>query len=117
MERKNIGSVLIEADGEISGIITERDLLTRIVARAADPQRIKVREIMNPLKYTIDEEADILDASHIFQKFDIRRLPVTRSGKIVGIITTRDIAKAVPYALSARITRMHALEETHPLDY
>jgi CBS domain-containing protein len=104
MESKGIGSVLIESDGEICGILTERDVLTKIVARASDPVRVKACEIMTPVMYTIDHNDTVIKASEIFTKYDIRRLPVTREGKIIGMITARDVARAMPFAVYTRIS-------------
>lgn len=113
MERKDVGSVLLESDGEICGILTERDLLAKIVARASDPMRVHACEVMTPVMYTIEQNADISKASELFSKHNIRRLPVTRDGKIIGIVSARDVAKAIPYALYSRINGMRAVVENH----
>jgi signal-transduction protein with cAMP-binding, CBS, and nucleotidyltransferase domain len=117
MSRRNIGSVLVECEGVVCGILTERDLMTRVVARAADPQQSRAGDIMTQLKFTIDENANIFEASSVFQEHNIRRLPVTRAGKIVGIITARDVARSMPYAISARMTRMHTADKSQQIDY
>ena len=111
MEAKGIGSVLVEADGEMCGILTERDMLNKIVARAADPARVKSCEIMTPVMYTIDHDADITKASEMFSKHNIRRLPVTRNGKIVGMVTARAVAEAMPYALYSRLNGIRSIVE------
>ncbi len=93
MAEKNIGSVLIERKG-IYYILTERDILYKVVAEALDPSEIRAKDIMQPVRYTIDAEASIEKASRIFSRHRIRRLPVMHRGEIVGIVTARSIAKA-----------------------
>lgn len=93
MTKKNIGSVLIERKG-IYYILTERDILYKVVAEALDPSQIKAEKVMTPVRYTIDAEASVEKASIIFSKHRIRRLPVMHRGEIVGIVTARSIARA-----------------------
>jgi len=100
MSKKDIGSVLIEED-ECIKIVTERDILKRVVARNRDVENTKISEIMSRCAHTIDSEKDIFYASDMLNKYNIRRLPVTEGGKIVGIITARDVAKSLAY-ISAR---------------
>ncbi len=118
MSGKDIGSVLVKA-GEIStmskrgeecsnqdpcflqkpekiGILTERDILKKIVAKNKSLDT-KVSEVMTNNVLTIDSEADVEEASEIFNKHQVRRLVVTERGNIVGIITTRNVAKSLPY--------------------
>lgn len=95
MSNKDIGSVLIKKDDRV-GILTERDILKKVVARNRSPD-IKVSEVMTNNTFTIDSEANIEEASELFNKHNIRRLVVTERGNIVGIVTTRDVAKSLPY--------------------
>ena len=98
MTKKRIGSVLVKEDDKLLGILTERDILRKVVAKGLDSNKVKVKEIMSSPCCTIDADAELEDASKIFNKHHIRRLPVTKNGKVIGIITTRDVAKGVMYA-------------------
>ncbi len=100
MSDKNIGSVLIESDGCVR-IVTERDILKKVVALNKDVEGTRISEIATDCEHTIESKKDLFDASDILNKHNIRRLPVTERGRIVGIITARDIAKSLNY-LSAR---------------
>lgn len=95
MDEKNIGSVLIVKNGEIIGILTERDVLRRVVAKGLDPWYTPVSQVMSFPLHTIDSNTDIITAGKIMSKHHIRRLPVIEKGKIIGIITDRDILDAV----------------------
>ncbi|MBN2014239.1 MAG: CBS domain-containing protein, partial [Candidatus Altiarchaeota archaeon] len=73
----------------------------KIVAVGYDPKVTTISQIMSECAYTIDSGKDVYAASEMFNEHDIRRLPVVEEGKIIGIITTRDVAKSLAY-LSAR---------------
>jgi len=109
MKDKNIGSVLVESNGAIVGILTERDILVKLVAKGLDPRRIPASDLMSTVRITIDAESDIVEASKLLREHPCRRLPVTRSGQIIGIVTARDIAKSLPIEIhslmSPRIAR------------
>lgn len=94
MEERGVGSVLMERPRGRYYILTERDIVVRVVAEGRDPREVKAEEVMTRLKYTIDSEATIEKSSSILNTHHIRRLPVMHNGEIAGIITARDIAKA-----------------------
>jgi CBS domain-containing protein len=93
MRKKDIGSVLVNIHDSKWGMVTERDILNKVVAEDLSPKKIMVKDIMTDLIYTIDANAPLEEASEAFNKGHIRRLPVRESRKIVGIITSRDVAK------------------------
>jgi signal-transduction protein with cAMP-binding, CBS, and nucleotidyltransferase domain len=95
MAEKDIGSILIEKNGEICGILTERDVLKKIVADMRDPGSVTVSQLMSTDLQSIDANASVLDASEMLSKHKIRRLPVTENGKIVGMVTARNVGQHV----------------------
>ncbi len=100
MKENNIGSVVIMEEGELKGIVTERDLITRYIA-AEDgrrPEYVKVSEIMTKDPITIRDNIDIDEAARIMIEKNIRRLIVINyDGRVVGIISSRDILKVAPH--------------------
>lgn len=94
MSEKEVGSLLVK-DGGILGILTERDLSRKVVARGLDGGKVSVSEIMSTPCYTIDSDACISEASRLFNKHNIRRLPVVEDGEVVGRVSVRDIAKTL----------------------
>jgi len=92
MSQKKIGSVLVKTPKGL-GILSERDIMTKIVSVGKDPAKIKARDVTTVPVTTIDASADIYEACHIFTDSDFRRLPVVEKGEIIGIVTTRDIAR------------------------
>ena len=103
MNRKLIGSVLAVKDGEPVGIVTERDILRKVVAKGKDPRTTSVYEIMNSPLITTHKDTLLPDALSIFRKHYIRRLLITDDdGKIIGIITHRNVVLSVPTTYFAR---------------
>jgi len=91
MRDKSIGSALIEQDGNYVGIVSETDLVRRGLAEGLDLDKTSVRQIMSSPIITIDVNRSIGDANELMARRGIRHLPVTDLGKIVGIISMRDL--------------------------
>jgi len=90
----DIGSLPVTLpDGRLKGIITDRDIVLRCVAGDGDPYQTNVSDLMTRNVVSISPDADIREAASLMASEKIRRLPVTKSGKIVGIIALADIAK------------------------
>ena len=94
MVKAGIGSIVITNGGKPVGIITERDVLKRALMAAKRPSR-PVGEIMSSPLITIRSLATIGDAAELMTEKEIRRLIVTEDNKVVGIITQRDVQKAL----------------------
>jgi CBS domain-containing protein len=111
MEKQNIGSIVVINNlGEPIGLITERDLATRVVANNLLPSEVKAIEVMSSPIRTIHLSADIKDAAKRMQKFGIRRVVVMDKGEMVGILSSRDIIEVTPALIEilmekARIVR------------
>jgi len=96
MVKHRVGSIVVVKDKRPIGIITETDLNKRIVAPGKDPSKIKVVEIMaSPIVFSSPDD-DIEMAVEKMENHKVKRLPVLEKGKIVGIITNTDIARASP---------------------
>jgi len=87
------GSLLVIDNGRLAGIITERDLVQRVIAEKKSPEKTQVSEIMSRPVITIGPEGLLTDAARIMTENKIRRLPVTEGTDVVGIVTVTDFAK------------------------
>src|SRR3972149_3069396 len=96
MNKFDIGSLIITQEKRPVGIITERDILRRIIQGGIDANITKAREIMSSPVTTITEEASIEEAAKLMAQKGIKRLPVVRDNKLVGIISSTDLVKAQP---------------------
>lgn len=95
MQMNKIGSVIVVADDKVPvGIITERDVVKNV---AMDPSRSRLtaRELMSHPLITVTPNTSLKDALRLIVAKDIRRLPVVDGGKLVGIMTDKDIYKAI----------------------
>lgn len=105
MTDRVIGSVLVEENNDVIGIMTERDILRKAVNSGKSCEEIKVKEIMTENIISIDANAPLEDASGLLAKYKIRRLIVKENEKIIGIITARNIAERIRYALAKDIVK------------
>ena len=97
MTDKRIGSIVVTERGKPTGIVTERDILERIVCPCKDPCEVKMKEIMTSPVITIFKDATILDAMREMRERQISRLVVI-DGDIEGIISESDVIRAVSIA-------------------
>ncbi len=89
----NRGSVVVTRINESIGILTERDIMTKVVAKSLDPKSIKVKAVMTSPPVTIDKDRPLREAIDVMNKKKVRRMLVTENGKIIGIFTLRDIVR------------------------
>ncbi len=87
------GYLVVLKQGSPVGILTERDLVNKILAQGVDPSKTKVSEMMSTPLITIDPDEDLLKAAELMREKGVRKLPVVRDGIIYGIITADDIAQ------------------------
>jgi len=100
MNKFDIGSIIVVQGDRPVGIITERDILRRLVEPCLAPETLTARQIMTSPLLTINETASIEEAAKIMARKKVKRLPVMNNGKLVGIITYTDIVSKVPTLLS-----------------
>jgi CBS domain-containing protein len=96
MNQFEIGSVITTRKGKPIGIITERDLLKRIVAEGRNAKKTKVKEIMSSPLVVISPDTDLEEAARLMFEMKIKKLPVTEQNRLVGLVSLTDIARAQP---------------------
>lgn len=106
MAREKVGCVVVVERGKAVGIVTERDMLERILAAGRDPSKTTIGEIMSSPLIQVGEDSSILEAIRKMRRHNIRRLAVMEGEKLVGIVTDKDILRAVAIL---------ALASFHPL--
>lgn len=99
MNKFRIGSVIVTNNGRPVGIITERNILMRIVEPRLDPGTVKAKNIMSSPLITIDSNAAVEEAALIMARKGIKKLPIVEKDKVVGIISTSDIVRSSPTQL------------------
>jgi CBS domain-containing protein len=99
MNKFRIGSVVVVNSGRPIGIITERNILERIVEPRLDPDTVKAKDIMSRPLVTVDPHTAVEEAAKIMATKTIKTLPVVDGNNIKGIVTSSDIVKANPTQL------------------
>lgn len=96
MNRFEIGSLIVVKESKVIGIITERDLLKRVVAVARNPEKTTVEDIMSKPLIVVKPEMELEDAVRFMFKMKIKKLPVVKNGKLLGLVSLTDIARFQP---------------------
>ncbi|MCP8311576.1 MAG: CBS domain-containing protein [Candidatus Methylarchaceae archaeon HK02M1] len=98
MGDKRIGSLIVTIQDKPLGIFTERDLLSKIISKGLKLEEIKIRDYMSTPLTVINPDFDLKEAARIMEQLKIRRLPVIEDEKLVGILTSADITRAMAYS-------------------
>jgi|SRR3989338_712734 len=96
MIKESVGSLIIKENDIIKGILTEKDFLEKVIQKNIDTKKTAVRKIMTSNLVTIDPYKDIIEAIKTMIEHNVRRLPVIENGKLVGLLTIKDILRIEP---------------------
>lgn len=96
MKQEDVGSLVVIEDGTAVGIVTEKDLVEKVVAEGKPPGKVKVASIMSSPLVTIDPGMSVAEAAKKMSDMKLRRLPVVKRDKLIGILTENDILKLSP---------------------
>lgn len=97
MDKHDLGCIIVtNKEGKPLGIITERDLVVRVLAKNAKPDTLKANEVMTSPLITIEPDATISDAARKMSKLNIRRLGVIYKKQITGLLSSKDILGVMP---------------------
>lgn len=109
MKEKHIGSMIIEDNLKVKGLLTDRDIALAVAAAGKDPTSTCVCDIMIQAPVTVDADTDINAALRIMNRASVGRLPVLENGKLIGVISDADIAGA----MKEEISQFMELEERY----
>lgn len=94
LSRYNIGALPVcNAEGKLRGMVTDRDIALRCIAAQEDPGSVPVGEIMTRRVFAIDAEQSVGAATELMEQEQIRRLPVQREGRVVGMVSLADLSR------------------------
>ena len=108
MRDNKVGALMVLENGELVGIFTERDLMSRVVAERLDPEKVKVSAAMTSSIATVPLETPIREAANLMSQNRIRHLPVLQDGKLCGVISAGDI---FAWKLREQELTLHQLED------
>ena len=94
LKRHNVGSLPVcDSSGRLRGLVTDRDIVLRCIAMDEDPQNVRIGDIMSRGIVTADPADSVERASQLMSQDQIRRLPVTDNGRLVGVVSLGDLAR------------------------
>lgn len=96
MAENRVGSVVIMHDDEVLGIVTDGDIVNKVVAKNLRPSEVMAEEVMSSPLHTIEANKDVTEAARTMRKLGIKRLGVTYRGHIVGMVSMSDILNVAP---------------------
>lgn len=95
IKTQKVGCVVVTHDSKkLDGIITSKDIVKRVIAEGKDPKKVKLQDVMSKVVHSVSPETHVSEAVKIMAKHDVRRLPVVDGGKLIGIITDKNVIKA-----------------------
>jgi len=111
MNRYEIGCLIVVKRRKAVGIVTERDMLKRVVARALDPRKTRVEEVMSKPLIVVEPDMDLDDAVRLMFEMRIKKLPVVKDGRLVGLVSMTDIARFEPHMMDIikKLAAQHAV--------
>jgi CBS domain-containing protein len=92
MARSDIGDVVVEENGKVCGLVTDRDIVVRALARGLDPYTTTLQEICQHTLVSLSPQDEPGEAVRQMTEHAIRRIPIVEGGKAVGIVTLGDLA-------------------------
>ncbi len=115
MHSENIGALLVIEDDNLTGIFTERDALTKVLAAGIDPNSTKVSAVMTEDPFCIDPSTTIEEAMSIVTNRRVRHLPILHDGKLVGIVSSGDLTHWLVQDREGEIRELvHVAAHTRP---
>jgi CBS domain-containing protein len=116
MKDDSIGAVLVVEDGGLAGVFSERDLVTRVVAKGRDPAKTPVGDVATREIVSVGRNASIRECAEQLRTHGIRHLPVVEGDRPVGIISARDFFDAISGGLERFIERARYDEDLRGSD-
>jgi CBS domain-containing protein len=112
LTNENVGSLPVVDGDRLVGMLTDRDIVTRVVAEERDPTSTSVKEVASGKLVTAEANADLDDAMLLMARHQVRRLPVVEDGRLVGILAQADLAEMLGDKETGRL--VEAISEPPP---
>jgi CBS domain-containing protein len=107
MAAKSIGAVLVISEGSLVGIVSERDYARRVILQGRSSKETQVREIVTSDLVTVTPENTVDECMRIMTEHRIRHLPALDGGRLVGIVSSGDMVKAIIEDQAHTIAQLH----------
>ena len=111
MNKHEIGCLIVTRNAKAVGIITERDMLNRVLGMSRDPEKTKASQIMTSPLVVADPEMDLEKAARLMFKMKVKKLPVVSEDNLLGLVTLTDIARFQPQIIKI-LKKMYVRSQT-----
>jgi len=95
MAQFDVGSIPVVEGDHVVGIVTDRDIVVRVIAKRMDPSEVRLDEIFTKAIETVSPDVELSDARTLMERARVRRLPVVKDGRLVGVLSLGDVAVAL----------------------
>ncbi len=112
MRQHGIGGLIVTQENRLLGILSDKDIVRRVIASKQDPKKLKAKDVMVNNVITITPEKDIYDALVKMKDRDIRHLPVMDKKEMIGLLTLKDILKIQPELFELMVEKYELREES-----
>ncbi len=96
MEESKVGSIIILQDGKPIGVVTDGDLVTKVLAEDQKPNSVIAKEILTKPLRTVAEDDDVTEAARRMRRYGMKRLGVMRAKELIGVVSMSDVASVAP---------------------
>lgn len=96
MKKAGVGSLIVVENSRVVGIVTREDIVNEVAAKNLLPENVLVKDIQSTSLITCSPDSDISEAAALMSRYKFERIPVVSNGKLIGIISAREIAKVAP---------------------
>ena len=115
LNKKKIGCLIVINNDQITGIVTERDLLEKVIEKCRNPKETKISEIMTRHVIVGKLDMELHEAAELMFRNKVKKLPIIKENKLAGIITLTDIARAIymdqkTMELIEKLANMHLIQ-------
>jgi len=111
MDENHVSTVIVRDNENSVGILSDQDIVRKVIAKGANPLNKKVKEFMETDLVVVEPETDIYDALIKMRDLNIRHLPVVKDNKMIGLLTLKDILKIQPQLFELLVEKFELKEE------
>jgi CBS domain-containing protein len=110
MAQFDVGAIPVVEEDHVLGIVTDRDIVVRVIAKRRYPNEVPLREFLTTVVETVSPDAELSDARTQMEHARVRRLPVVKEGRLVGVLSLGDVAVALSSKREVGIALEHISE-------